>query len=153
VKYGLRPAENADWPEIRRVADEAAPWAGAHNDTWLAHRKQFEGVRRHYVATNSSGAISGYGAVEQDADDARRCRIFVVSGPKPLRDGAGDALLSRLVKDLRGPGATTAWMREEARDGELLSFATDRGFVETSRFTHDGIEIVILERTIDDSRS
>ena len=149
MSYTLRPAEDPDWPEVRRVAGEAAPWTGDANDGWLALRRTFGGVRRHYVAMDAGRRIAGYGAVEQDAGEDARYRMFVVAGPEPLDGGAGDALFERLLDDLRALRATSVWMREEARDAVLIGFATERGFAERSRFEHDGMQIVVLEMSID----
>ncbi|MEX2245636.1 MAG: hypothetical protein WEC75_03025 [Dehalococcoidia bacterium] len=146
--YALRAATDDDWPEIGRVADEAAPWAGAANAQWLARRQAFGETgrrRRHYVATHGGGIV-GYGAIEEDADTGRY-RLFVVTRADRLTGGLGDAILELLMSDLADLGAREVWMREEARD-PLTTFATSHGFSETQRFTYEGQEIVVVERRL-----
>jgi hypothetical protein len=114
----LRSAADTDWPNIRRLAGESAPWAGDMNDVWLAARRAFDATtrtRRHYAALHDGGTAIAYGAIEQDVG-APTYRLFVVTASSRLNDGTGDALLGRLLDDLRSVRAGRAWMREEARD-------------------------------------
>jgi hypothetical protein len=141
------PAED-EWDAILSVAHDAAPWAGEANATWLANRRQFDENRygrRHHVATEGE-AIVGYGAIE--GDGSRRWRVFVVMAPERLENGTGDLVFRRLMRDLRELGATSLWMREEARDTAIQSFATRRGFTEQGRFEFQRTEIVMLERAV-----
>jgi hypothetical protein len=140
----LRGAVESDWPAILRCAEAAAPWAGDANITWLANRRAFaEARRRHYVATDAA-TIVGYGAIE--GDESSRWRVFVVMAPARLEDGTGDLVFRRLMEDVRSLGGGVTWMREEARDAAILSFAHRHGFTERRRHQWEGIEIVMMER-------
>jgi hypothetical protein len=144
----LREAIAEDWPAILRIANEALPNAPDGNAGWLEARKRFGGQRRHYVA-EGGGEIVAYGAIEETSDPARR-RVFVVMSPGRLKDGLGDAILNQLLHDSGELGAATVWMREQADDA-LLPFVSERGFVETRRFTvrdgsaYHGVEVVEFE--------
>jgi hypothetical protein len=144
----LRTPTDDDWPAILRCAEAAAPWAGDANHAWLANRRAFDEARlgrRQYVAVEY-GSVIGYGAIEGDGEG--RWRLFAVMAPERLKSAAGDSVFERLMADLLGLGATAVWMREEARDRSLISFATGRGFHETQRFEYEGIEIVEFEREL-----
>jgi N-acetylglutamate synthase-like GNAT family acetyltransferase len=152
VNASLRTPTDDDWPGILRVAHEAAPWAGEANEIWLANRRGFDRARiggSHYVAEEGDRVV-GYGAIEGDRTGG--WRVFVVMAPDRLGDGTGDLVLDRLTADLRERQARVVWMREEARDEALKAFAAQRGFVETQRVEVEGIEIVLLERTLTDSK-
>ncbi len=144
----LRAPTDDDWPAILRCAAEAAPWASELNGIWLQNRRSFDEARfgrQHHVLIEDD-AVVGYDAIEGDGAD--KWRLFVVMASAQLAGGAGDLLFSRLIEDLRAVEARTAWMREEAHDAALLAFATERAFIETQRFTHEGTEIVVLERAM-----
>jgi hypothetical protein len=155
VKWTLRPVAESDWGAIARVADEAAPHATGGNRAWLQARMGFDetvGTRRQYVAVDDGGAVRGYGAIEDAARDGRY-RVFVVTAPS-LLEAAGEELLARLLGDLAELGATRAWMREEANDEALLSFARRHGFAEVSRYgamtgePPAPLDVVMLERAM-----
>jgi hypothetical protein len=148
VTIELREPTDDDWPAILRCAEAAAPWAGDANRVWLENRRTFDAARfgrRHYAAIES-GEIVGYGAIEGDGEG--RWRVFVVMSPDRLESGVSDAVFERLTADLSELGAQAAWMREEARDQALISFAIERRFSETQRFAFEGTEIVVLERNL-----
>jgi hypothetical protein len=135
-----------DWPAILNVANQAVPWSGEANVTWVANRRQFEENRygrRHYVVAEGE-AIVGYGAIE--GADSSRWRVFVVMAPARLEDGTGDLVFRRLMEDVRSLGGGVTWMREEARDAAILSFAQRHGFTERRRHQSEGTEIVMMER-------
>jgi hypothetical protein len=46
--------------------------------------------------------------------------------------------MPRLAQDLAELGATHVWMREYARDVELIRFAQERGFVQVEAFDQPG---------------
>ena len=139
------PAED-DWPDILRVANEALPDAEDANAAWLAARRGFDGAalrRRNYVACGPDGRIVGYAGIEQ-TPGKDSYRVFVVASPERLTSGSGDQMYDALRRDLEELGASSAWMREEARDLPTIDFALRHGFTERERFTFDGIEIAVL---------
>ncbi len=153
TEVALGTPTDDEWPAILRVANEALPNAPDGNIGWFENRRGFdEGsrTRRHYVAERD-GEIVAYGAVE-DTDDPARWRLFVVMSPEQLNGGLGDLMLEQLVRDTEELGGSAIWMREQADDGAILSFAMARGFIETRRFAVDdggayqGVEVVELER-------
>ncbi|MDX1662915.1 MAG: hypothetical protein R3272_03915 [Candidatus Promineifilaceae bacterium] len=141
----LRAAEEKDWPAILEQADAALPWDASGNREWLENRKAFGGRRRHYVAEEvSSGAVVGYGNIEEGPDPGNY-RIYVVTEPALLEGEVGTFLFERLVSDLRELEATGAWVREYSRDRATVAFFAERGFEERDRFTlpeHE--EMVVL---------
>jgi hypothetical protein len=142
----LRAPTDNDWDAILEVANQAVPWSGEANVTWVANRRQFDEKRygrRHYVVAEGK-AIVGYGAIE--GDDSSRWRVSVVMAPARLEDGTGDLVFRRLMEDVRSLGGGVTWMREEARDAAILSFAQRHGFTERQRHQWEGIEIVMMER-------
>jgi GNAT superfamily N-acetyltransferase len=146
----LRPATDGDWDAILAVANEALPQAPDGNAGWLDARKRFAGHRTHYVA-ESDADIFAYGGIEYT--DGARWRLFVVMSPAHLGAGLGDRMLDQLSRDASELGAATLWMREQADDTPVVSFARARGFTETQRFVvrdgsvYDGVEVVELERS------
>jgi hypothetical protein len=148
VNIELRAPMDDDWPAILRCAEAAAPWAGDANGAWLENRRAFDAERfgrRHYVAVDGR-EIVGYGAIEGDGEG--RWRLFVVTAPDRLTASVGATMFERLTADLSELGAKAAWMREEARDQALISFAIEHGFSATQRFEFEGTEIVVLERDL-----
>jgi N-acetylglutamate synthase-like GNAT family acetyltransferase len=151
----LRGAVEDDWPAIRRVANEALPNAPDGNGGWFEARRSFDETRRqrrHYVA-EGGGEVVAYSAIEE-TDDPERWRVFAVMEPLRLRDGLGERMLDQLLHDAHQLGASTLWMREQA-DDPLLSFVREHGFAETRRFVirdgtaYDGVEVIELERPIE----
>jgi N-acetylglutamate synthase-like GNAT family acetyltransferase len=146
----LRRAHDNDWPAIHELANTALPNAPDANAGWLAARQSFAGPRGHYVA-EGGGEVVAYGGIEDGG--GARWRLFIVMGAQQLIGGLGDRMLDQLLHDASQLGASTLWMREQA-DDPLLAFMTDRGFVETKRFTvrdgsaYDGVEVVELERRL-----
>jgi N-acetylglutamate synthase-like GNAT family acetyltransferase len=147
----LRTPVEQDWPAISRAADASLPWQIQGNQQWLRNRMNFDDrklLRRHYVAENSdSGEVCGYGSVEGGpAPD--RCRVFVVTAAA-LLPSVGEALLARLLEDLKSLAVKTAWVREEARDLSVLDFFRRHGFASEREFTTEqGLRVVTLERDI-----
>lgn len=100
----------------------------------MAYRRAFDEAhrqRRHYLAGAANGPALGYGALEQQAGDPARFRVYVVTAPAHL-ETVGAALYAQLYTDLRDLGARVAWTREYRRDEALRAFFKARGFVETA---------------------
>jgi hypothetical protein len=143
----LRPFDQ-EYGTLLALADAAVPFDHEGNRQWLGHRRRFDAAshaRRHYLveeveagaAAAAAGAAGGpggvgepvgYGAVEQDAADRRRYRLFLVADPAWLAGGAGDLLMGRLLADLEELGARRVWVREHGRDTDLLAFLGRWGF-------------------------
>jgi GNAT superfamily N-acetyltransferase len=134
----LRPFDQ-EYGTLLALADAAVPFDHEGNRQWLGHRRRFDSARRtrrHYLveetgagpaAATTAGEPLGYGAVEQDATDQRRFRLFLVADPERL-GGVGDYLMKRLLADLEELGAGTVWAREYGRDTALLAFLGRWGF-------------------------
>jgi hypothetical protein len=58
---------------------------------------------------------------------------------------AQSAIVYDAVRDRNELGAHRSWMRNGPTINRILIFAANHGFVETQRFTFDGVEIVTLE--------
>lgn len=135
----LRPFDQ-EYGTLLALADAAVPFDREGNRQWLGHRRRFDAAhraRRHYLveeteagaaAAATEGEPVGYGAVEQDAADRRRFRLFLVADPAQLASGVGEFLMQRLLADLDELGAETIWAREYGRDSALLAFLRRWGF-------------------------
>jgi len=136
MAHKTRPFDG-DYATLLALADAAAPFDPEGNRQWLRYRQQFDEtrrVRRHYLGKDTaSGQAIAYGAVEQDADNPRHFRLFVLTDPARLHTGIGDQLIDRLFSDLQALGARTAWAREYSRDAQLLDFFRRHGFAVTQR--------------------
>jgi hypothetical protein len=145
----LRAPHAQDWPAIGRVADASLPWQPVGNREWLHNRMNFDEralQRRHHVAEDA-GAMCGYGSVE-GGQVSGRYRLFVVTDAKVL-SSVGEILMARLDQDLVELRCEVAWVREEARDVELLNFFRRHGFVDAAEFTTEtGLRVVTLERHV-----
>ena len=148
----LRPARDDDWPAILRVAKEALPNAPDGNIGWLEARRRFDGLRRHYVAEEATRIVA-YGGIEASGEG--RWRLFIVMDAMRLAS-LGVSLLHQLMNNVRDLEGHIMWMREQADDAALLSFAREHGFHEKNRFVvqdgsaYDGVEVVELEQVADD---
>ena len=136
----IRAFDESHWDRVLRFADTAVPYDLEGNRVWLTNRRQFTAtgrVRRHYAAFRQGGQMIAYGSIEQQPD-VDGYRLFIVPGARGLWDTAAQALYLRLAEDLAELGATLVWMREYARDVELIRFAQERGFVEVEAFDLPG---------------
>ena len=145
----LRIPTASDWPAILGLANAALPWDTEGNQEWLENRKQFTGLRRHYVAIGqSSGTPLGYGTIEEGPDPGV-FRMFIVADPDHLHGTIGDLIYQRLRTDLTNLDAEGVWVREYARDDPVIAFFTERGFAEHNRFTLPGHqEMVVLVKPL-----
>lgn len=140
----LRPFDQ-EYGTLLALADTAVPFDHEGNRQWLGHRRRFDAarcIRYHYLvedtqagtaAATTDGEPVGYGAVEQDAADPQRFRLFLVADPRWLAGGVGDFLMEHLLADLAELGAETIWAREYGRDTALLAFLERWGFQVVSR--------------------
>jgi mycothiol synthase len=138
-----------EYGTLLALADAAVPFDHEGNRQWLSHRRRFDAarcIRHHYLvedtqagttaATASPAGLGepvGYGAVEQDAADPQRFRLFLLAEPRWLAGGVGDFLMERLLADLAELGAQTVWAREYGRDTALLAFLERWGFQVVAR--------------------
>ena len=134
----LRPFDQ-EYGTLLALADAAVPFDHEGNRQWLGHRRRFDTerrARRHYLVEEvgagaqaaAAGEPVGYGAVEQDAADQQRFRLFLVADPAWLAGGAGDLVMRRLMADLDELGAERVWAREYGQDADLLAFLRRWGF-------------------------
>ncbi|HEY1629460.1 MAG TPA: hypothetical protein VGF52_06355 [Tepidisphaeraceae bacterium] len=145
----LRAPNSQDWDAILRCANASLPWQPKGNDEWLQNRMQFDAgkfKRRHYVVEDDAQIVA-YGSIE-GGPIPERYRVFIVMDAR-LLPTVGEILYQQLENDLNLLGASIAWVREEARDTNVLDFFRNRGFVgEKSYRTPDGLEVVTLERLL-----
>jgi hypothetical protein len=144
----FRPVASSDWPEIGRVAHEALPHAHDGNQEWLDARRSLDELRRRrrqYVV-QEDGEIVGYGAIEED--DEGRWRLFVVMSPERLNGAPGNRTFARLLLEARAAGAETLWMREEASDLAMATFARRHELLETQRYIAGQLPVVVYERAL-----
>ncbi|MEX0749692.1 MAG: hypothetical protein WD359_02700 [Dehalococcoidia bacterium] len=145
----FRPVAPSDWIQIGRVAHEALPNAADDNREWLDARRSLDELsrrRRQYVV-QEDGAVVGYGAIEEDVDDGR-WRLFVVMSPERLNGAPGNQTFARMLSEARAVGAETLWMREEASDLAIATFARRHELVETQRYTAGPLPVVVYEREL-----
>lgn len=131
MSLSLRPASEADWPAVAALARAFDPDDPEGAADWLAERQHFDTVRyvrRHYVAVDEAGQVSGYGAIEQ-ATNVTKFRIVMVAGRANLAD-VGELLYARLLRDLADLRAVQVLAREydHPPHGAWLSFLRGRGF-------------------------
>lgn len=154
MQIKLRKAVETDWPAILEVANAVMPESPRENQEWLSNRMRFDQTgytRRHYVALDAAtGKVIGYGAVE-GGQETGRYRLFIVMPADLLAIGAGDLLYNQLIVDLSTLHASSIWARESAHDAAMLSFLSQHGFQETSRFPlpNGGVEAVVMEKQLE----
>ncbi len=142
----IRPFKLEDFEVLPDLANQAAPFAPEENTVWFERRRSFDEskrIRRHYVAVETNHAV-GYGCLEQQDDDSKSLRIYVVCSPSNMRE-VGNCLYSRLLQDAKELGATTLWARELQPDESSREFLRGRGFIETRHITlPDSAPMVML---------
>jgi N-acetylglutamate synthase-like GNAT family acetyltransferase len=133
----LRPFRQEDWWVLLNLANQAVPFAPQENAEWLEYRKAFDEsthIRHHYIATEDEVPV-GYGCLEQQSDDPKTLRIFVVCSPANLNGKVGNHIYEQLLQDVRELEAVHLWAREFQEDEPIREFFTGRGFKEARRFT------------------
>jgi len=133
----IRPFQAEDFKLLLELANQAVPFAAKENAEWLEYRKAFDEskrLRRHYIAVENNMAV-GYGGLEQQADDPKVLRMYVVCSPENLETETGDAPFEQLRQAANELEATTLWAREFQADEPARRFFTQHGFVETRRVT------------------
>lgn len=144
----IRPFQPADWGYLLDLANQAVPFAPKENAEWLEYRQTFDEstrTRRHYLAFDHDLPV-GYGGLEQQDDDPKKLRMYVVCSPEHQRGEPGDQLCARLFDDARALGASQLWAREYQADPAAREFFTRHGFVETRRVTpSDQPPIVVFQ--------
>jgi L-amino acid N-acyltransferase YncA len=148
IAYTLRPLHPSDWPAVFAAAMAAIPDAEAENREWLANRQAIAaGETRHHhcVVEDQTGAVIGFGAVEEGPHPGA-FRVYVVGAPEETTGEMGTTVFDYLSDRLLEFGAELAWVREEARD-PVVHFFESVGFRETGRFTlPNGRQAVVLEK-------
>ena len=142
----LQPFREEDWDTLLELANQAVPFAPHQNAEWLNYRKAFDESkfkRRHYIATDKARHI-GYGCLEQQNDDPKGLRIFVVCHPDNLGKEVGAVLYDKLLQDAKEMGAEHLWAREYQADEPLRDFFLKHGFEEAKRFTLPNDEPMIV---------
>jgi N-acetylglutamate synthase-like GNAT family acetyltransferase len=143
----IRSFQSEDFDILVDLANQAAPFAADGNKEWFEYRKAFDEsqrVRHHYIAEESGQAV-GYGCIEQQSDDPKWMRIFVVCSPEKLSGEAGASLYHQLLGKAREISATHLWAREYQEDQPINIFFKERGFLETQRFQlPDDLPMVIF---------
>jgi N-acetylglutamate synthase-like GNAT family acetyltransferase len=132
----IRPFQVEDFELILVLADQAVPFAADGNKEWFEYRKAFDEsqrVRHHYIAEENGQAV-GYGCIEQQSDDPKWMRIFVVCPPEKLSGEVGSSLYHHLLEKAREISAAHLWAREYLEDRPINEFFKAQGFVETQRF-------------------
>jgi N-acetylglutamate synthase-like GNAT family acetyltransferase len=133
----IRPFHQQDWEILLELANQAVPFAPKENLEWLEYRKAFDEsshIRRHYIAQVDNRPI-GYGCLEQQEDDLKSLRIYVVCNPAHLQDEVGEQLYLKLWEEAKQLGAIRLWAREFQNDEPIREFFTRQGFIETQRYT------------------
>ena len=131
----IRSFQLGDFDILLDLANQAAPFALDENKEWLEYRKAFDEsqrMRHHYIAEENDRPV-GYGCLEQQSDDPRWLRVFVVCHPLKLPE-VGSKLYDQLLKKAKEVSATHIWAREYQEDQPISEFFKERGFVETKRF-------------------
>jgi L-amino acid N-acyltransferase YncA len=150
MEYRLRVPTQDDWSAIFQVAMQAVPDAEAENREWWENRQAIderEQQRRHTVVEDETGAVVGYGAVEEGPEDGL-FRMFLVASPDRVKRGLGDDLYGHLMSVLDELDARIVWIREEARD-PIVAYFLGKGFQERARFMLDnGREAIVLYRVL-----
>jgi hypothetical protein len=152
--YALTPFDESNWDTVHRLADAAIPFDLLGNRRVIDSRKSFDTARytrQHYsVIVPQTGTMIGYGAVEQQPDEAS-FRMFIILQSGDLWESAGEMLYQRLLGDLHLLSAPRVWWREYANDLPLLRFVKAHGFVETDRITDlraplsvDAVALIVL---------
>lgn len=140
----LRTPTDSDWTAILGLAQAAVPWDEAGNREWLENRKRFVNRRRHYLAEDSeSRMVIGYGGIEEGPEPGL-FRMFVVMDARRLLSEPGEVIYEQLAADLKELKAREAWAREYGSDQAIQTFFTQKGFVETRRFTLEGKQEMVV---------
>src|SRR5260221_8421760 len=142
----IRPFQPEDFNSLLELANQAVPFAPKENQEWFEHRKAFDEsrrLRRHYIATDAAIRV-GYGGLEQQSDDPKSLRLYVVCSPERLKGETGSALLARLMLDAKELGAATLWTRELQDDEPACNFFAQHGFIETQRLTPPNYSTVVV---------
>ncbi len=135
----IRPVRHEDFSALFDLANQAYP-SPQENAIWLESRKTFDEskrIRRHCVAT-AVEQIVGYGCLEQQDNDPKTLRLYIVCSPSNMCGDVGNELYSRLSKDAQSLGALRLWAREFQDDDNIREFLASRGFVEGIPYTLPG---------------
>jgi len=117
------------------LADQAVPFAQQENVEWLENRKAFEESKYkhcHFIARESGHPV-GYGCLEQQSDDPKLLRIFVVCHPDNLVGEVGDLIYEKLLRDAMDMEAEHLWAHEYQAYNPIYSFFFRHGFIEAKR--------------------
>ena len=136
----IRPFQPEDWGVLLELANQAVAFAPGDNIEWLAYRRAFDEhqrTRRHCLATRD-GAPVGYGCLEQQDNDPKSLRIYVVCSPENLSGEAGSRLFEKLMREARELEAARLWAREYQADAAIGEFFTRHGFAASEHIAPPG---------------
>lgn len=145
----LRLPAPDDWSAILQLAFGAVPWDAEGNPEWVNNRKNFSGLRRHFVVEDDTDSTPiGYGSIEESPETGI-FRMFVVMSGENLNGLAGDMIYDRLFEELLALNAHGIWAREYASDTAIQNFFAKKGFVKEKRLTLPGYaEMVVMSRSL-----
>lgn len=132
----LREFQDTDFEILLDLAGQAVPFAPKENQEWFEYRKSFDDakfIRHHYIIEENSKAVA-YGSLEQQNEDIKSLRIFIVCRPEHLSGEIGNLLYNQLLKKAKELFATELWARELQADLPINKFLSAKGFVEKKRF-------------------
>jgi ADP-dependent phosphofructokinase/glucokinase len=130
----IRKFQQQDFEMLLELANRAVPFAPEENKEWFEYRKAFDEstrLRYHYIAEEFGQSV-GYGCLEQQGEDPKEFRIFIVCDPKDLRREVGNALYDRLREKAQELSATQLWARELQEDDPINEFSV-RGVLRKRR--------------------
>ena len=136
----IRPFHPQDWEILLELANQAVPFAPKENLEWLEYRKAFDEsrrIRRHFIAQANNQSL-GYGCLEQQEDDLKSLRIYIVCSPAHLHGEVGEQLYLKLREEANQLGTRRLWAREFQADEPIREFFTQQGFIEIQRYTPSG---------------
>jgi RNA polymerase sigma factor (sigma-70 family) len=137
VAARLRPFHIEDWKAVEEIAHATRPDDPHGVTAWMRTRREFDETarfRRHYtVVDETSGAVLGYGGLEQQGDDPKQLRIYACVTAPDAPPEVRDTLYERLLNEATAAGATRLWARDYADETEALDFLRAQGFADTHR--------------------
>lgn len=141
-----------DFNTLLELANQAVPFDPHGNKEWLGYRKSFDKTKRfrYHCIAEENGESVGYGCLEQQGDDPKWLRVFVVCHPQNLNGSVGENLFNHLLEKARGTKATNLWAREYQKDQAAAVFFRARGFEEVNRFELPGeLPMVVYSLALD----
>lgn len=137
VAARLRPFHIEDWKAVEEIVHATRPDDPHGVAAWVRTRREFDETarfRRHYtVVDEASGAVLGYGGLEQQGDNPKMLRIYTCETAPDAPPEVRSTLYERLRSEAMAAGATRLWARDYADETESLEFLRAQGFTDTHR--------------------